>query len=68
MTQAKVLADALQERGVSRRAFLKYASFVTSLMALPPSMAPAMAEGLAKALPRLLDAGSVFATLTAALS
>jgi hydrogenase small subunit len=49
MTATKLLGDLLRERGVSRRAFLKYASYVTSLMALPPSAAAAMADGLAKA-------------------
>jgi len=49
MTEGNLLGDLLRERGVSRRAFLKYASYMTSLMALPPSAAAAMAEGLAKA-------------------
>ncbi len=49
MTDAKMLGDLLRERGVSRRSFLKYASYMCSLMALPPSAAFAMAEGLAKA-------------------
>lgn len=43
------LGDLLARRGVSRRAFLKYASYTASLMALPPSAAAAMAEGLAAA-------------------
>lgn len=49
MTESMLLGDALRERGVSRRAFLKYASYMASLMALPPSAAAAMADGLAKA-------------------
>jgi hydrogenase small subunit len=49
MTAPKRLGEVLRERGVSRRAFLMYASYMTSLMALPPSAAGAMAEGLAKA-------------------
>ncbi|MBI5719532.1 MAG: hydrogenase small subunit [Burkholderiales bacterium] len=49
MTGPKQLGDLLRERGVSRRTLLKYASYMTSLMALPPSAAGAMAEGLAKA-------------------
>ena len=49
MSEARELADLLRERGVSRRAFLAYASWMTSLLALPPAMAPAMAEGLARA-------------------
>ncbi|WP_088282586.1 hydrogenase small subunit [Ideonella sp. A 288] len=49
MTEPLLLGDMLRERGVSRRAFLKYASYMSSLMALPPSAAAAMADGLAKA-------------------
>jgi hydrogenase small subunit len=49
MNEPRILADLMRERGVSRRAFLKYASWVSSLMALPPSAAAAMAEGLAQA-------------------
>ncbi|MGP0105412.1 hydrogenase small subunit, partial [Rhodoblastus sp.] len=43
------LAGEMQRRGVSRRAFLKYGSYIASLMALPPSSAEALAEGLAAA-------------------
>lgn len=49
MSEPRDLAGMLRERGVSRRAFLKYASWMSSLMALPPALAPAMAEGLARA-------------------
>jgi len=49
MSEARLLGEVLRERGVSRRAFLKYAGYMASLMALPPSAAGAMAEGLAKA-------------------
>ncbi len=49
MRQVETLGEAMERRGVSRRAFLKYASYVASLMALPPSAAQALAEGLAKA-------------------
>ena len=49
MSDPRTLADVLRERGVSRRAFMQYASVMTSLLALPPSAAAAMAEGLAKA-------------------
>jgi hydrogenase small subunit len=49
MTEPKLLGEVLRERGVSRRAFLMYAGCMSSLMALPPSAAAAMAEGLAKA-------------------
>jgi len=43
------LGDALLASGVSRRAFLKFCTALTSLMALPPGMAPAVAQALAKA-------------------
>lgn len=43
------LGDSLLASGVSRRAFLKFCSALTSLMALPPSMAPAVAQALASA-------------------
>jgi len=49
MTEPKLLGDVLRERGVSRRALLQYASVMASLLALPPSAAAAMADGLAKA-------------------
>jgi hydrogenase small subunit len=43
------LADGLRASGISRRGFLKFCTALTSLMALPPSMAPAIAEALSKA-------------------
>ena len=46
---APTLGDALAERGISRRSFLKFASYTASIMALPPGAASAMAEGLAAA-------------------
>lgn len=49
MNDPGTLGELLAARGVSRRAFLKYATCMSSLMALPPSAAAAMAEGLAKA-------------------
>ncbi|MCW5665899.1 MAG: hydrogenase small subunit [Piscinibacter sp.] len=49
MAETRVLGELLRERGVSRRALLKYAGWIGSLMALPPGLAPAMAEGLAQA-------------------
>ncbi|MGO9174434.1 MAG: hydrogenase small subunit [Rhodomicrobium sp.] len=49
MAETRTLGELLVERGVSRRAFLKYSSYLATLMALPPSAAEAMAEGLAKA-------------------
>ena len=43
------LGDSLIASGVSRRAFLKFCTALTSLMALPPGMAPAVAQALARA-------------------
>ncbi|HXZ53006.1 MAG TPA: hydrogenase small subunit, partial [Burkholderiales bacterium] len=43
------LGEYLAARGVSRRAFLKFACSLASLMALPPSAGVAMAEAMAKA-------------------
>jgi hydrogenase small subunit len=43
------LGQRLTERGISRRAFIKFCTALTSLMALPPGMAPVMAQALAKA-------------------
>ncbi len=45
----ELLGDSLRERGISRRALLQYATYMASLLALPPSAAAAMADGLAKA-------------------
>ena len=49
MKNVQSLGAMMEERGVSRRAFLKYASYIASIMALPPSAATAFAEGLARA-------------------
>jgi len=49
MSDSKTLGELLARRGVSRRVFLKYASYTASLMALPPAMTTAMAQGLANA-------------------
>ncbi|MDX1380068.1 MAG: hydrogenase small subunit, partial [Xanthomonadales bacterium] len=46
---ARTLGERLAERGVSRRSFLKYASWTASILALPPTAATAIAEGLARA-------------------
>jgi hydrogenase small subunit len=43
------VGEYLAARGVSRRAFLKFACSLASLMALPPAAGIAMAEALAKA-------------------
>jgi hydrogenase small subunit len=47
--QSSTLGSELKAKGISRRAFLKFASYVGSIMALPPSMTPAIAQGLAQA-------------------
>lgn len=47
MRDDRTLGELLADRGVSRRAFLKYAAYVASIMALPPSAATAIAETLA---------------------
>jgi hydrogenase small subunit len=46
---SQTLGEALAERGVSRRSFLKFASYTASILALPPTAATAIAEGLATA-------------------
>ncbi len=48
-TRPETLGEMLAARGVSRRAFLKYASYVGALLALPAETIPAFAEGLATA-------------------
>jgi hydrogenase small subunit len=48
LTQPTV-ADALASRGVSRRGFMKFCATTASLMALPPSLVPAIAAALEKA-------------------
>lgn len=40
------LSSYLRARGVSRRGFLKYCALLTSLMALPPTLAPSVARAL----------------------
>ena len=49
MSEAQTLAERLRERGISRRAFMKYTSYLASAMALSPLASQAMAETLAKA-------------------
>ncbi|WP_241546878.1 twin-arginine translocation signal domain-containing protein [Thiohalobacter thiocyanaticus] len=41
------LAQQLARQGISRRAFLKFCAATASMMALPPTMAPAIAEAWA---------------------
>jgi len=45
----KTLGETLRRNGVSRRGFLKFCTATASMMALPPSMAPAIAAALDKA-------------------
>jgi len=45
----QTLLEYLISRGISRRGFLKFCATTASLLALPPSMAAALAEGLGKA-------------------
>jgi hydrogenase small subunit len=49
MSEKKTLGEMLTERGVSRRTFLKYASYTASILALPPTAATAIAQGIANA-------------------
>jgi hydrogenase small subunit len=48
MSDGRTLGELLVERGVSRRALLRYSTYLAMLMALPPEAGGAMAEGLAK--------------------
>ena len=41
------IGEEMRERGISRRALLKYCSAVAATMALPASMVPAMAQQVA---------------------
>ena len=44
----QTLGEVLKRRGISRRSFLKFCATTASLMALPPSMVPAIASALEK--------------------
>ncbi len=48
MSKDKTLGETLQERGISRRSFLKFCATTASMMALPPSMIPVIASTLEK--------------------
>jgi hydrogenase small subunit len=48
MSDDRTLGEALAQRGISRRSFLKFCATMTSLLALPPGMAEVMAETLAR--------------------
>jgi hydrogenase small subunit len=45
----KTLGQSLREHGVSRRGFLKFCATTATMMALPPTMVPAIAAALEKA-------------------
>ena len=45
----KTLGDVMRSQGVSRRSFLKFCAATASMMAMPPSMIPAIASALEKA-------------------
>jgi len=49
MSDRKTLGEMLCERRISRRTLLKYASYTASILALPPTAASAIAQGLAAA-------------------
>ncbi|WP_068111167.1 hydrogenase small subunit [Tropicimonas marinistellae] len=46
MSSSPLLPKMMKAHGVSRRSFLKYCASLTSLMALPPAMAPRIAHAL----------------------
>jgi hydrogenase small subunit len=49
LTGHPTVAEGLREAGISRRGFLKFCTALASMMALPSSMAPAIAAALSKA-------------------
>jgi hydrogenase small subunit len=49
MADPKSLGESLRRQGVSRRGFLKFCVSTASMMALPPSMVPAIAAALERA-------------------
>ncbi|MDX1335314.1 MAG: hydrogenase small subunit [Gammaproteobacteria bacterium] len=49
MSKDETLANILRSQGVSRRGFLKFCAGLATMMALPPGMAPRIAEALEKA-------------------
>ncbi len=49
MSHDKTLGEHLRARGISRRGFMQFCAATASLMALPPSMVPAVAAALEKA-------------------
>ena len=49
MADRPMLPELMRAHGVSRRGFLKYCASLTSLMALPPALAPKVAYALENA-------------------
>jgi hydrogenase small subunit len=49
MTKEQTLAELLQQQGITRRGFLKFCASLATMMALPASMAPAIARALENA-------------------
>jgi hydrogenase small subunit len=49
MAEHGSVGELLTRRGVSRRALLKYATYLASIMALPPAASTAIAEAIARA-------------------
>jgi hydrogenase small subunit len=49
MSEQETIGELLAKRGISRRALLKYAGYLASVMALPPTSSSAMAQALANA-------------------
>ncbi len=49
MNKDETIGEVLRSKGISRRSFLKFCASTASLMALPPSMIPVIAEALEKA-------------------
>jgi hydrogenase small subunit len=49
MSKDDTLADVLREQGVSRRGFLKFCAGLATMMAMPASMIPRIAEALEQA-------------------
>ena len=48
-TKAHTVGEGLRDAGISRRGFLKFCTALASMMALPPTMAPAIAAALSRA-------------------
>jgi hydrogenase small subunit len=49
MDKELTLAESLRNQGISRRGFLKFCAGLATMMALPPGMAPKIAEALEQA-------------------